>query len=409
MARFISTTERRAGNVGDTIPHVQYPTAGGSAAWNADGDGVYYTRFPRKGERPDADVNFYQQVYFHKLGTPESEDTYSIGKDFPRIAEIQLESSQDGKYVVASVANGDGGDYRALPVRPGRISGQQITQYSDEVKLARIGRDDALYLLSRKDAPRGKVLRLPLETPDLAKAKEIVPASEAVIQRLEPTDEGALCRRLAGRALAAAAFRSRREERADDSVAEDFESSWSWFRLVDGSLIFRAQSYTEPSTWFEIAPGRSEPTKTALVQHFAGLLCRHRSDARVRALEGWHEGAAQYHPAERDQARREQPDAALRLRRLWHQHVAHVRFHAPALVRPRRRLCRGQHPRRRGVRRGMAQGREPDEETKCLRRLRGRGAVPDRAEIHPPGEAGARWAEATAACSWARSSRSTRI
>ena len=41
----------------DTIAHVQYPTAGGSGAWNADGTGVYYTRFPRKGERPDADLN----------------------------------------------------------------------------------------------------------------------------------------------------------------------------------------------------------------------------------------------------------------------------------------------------------------------------------------------------------------
>src|SRR5437763_6449202 len=70
----------------DRIAHVQYPTAGGSAAWNADGTGVYYTRFPRKGERPDADLNFYQQVYFHKIGTPDSEDTYLIGKDFPRIA-----------------------------------------------------------------------------------------------------------------------------------------------------------------------------------------------------------------------------------------------------------------------------------------------------------------------------------
>ena len=78
----------------DSIAHVQYPTAGGSAAWNADGTGIYYTRFPRKGERPDADLNFYQQVYFHKLGTPDTEDTYSIGKDFPRIAEIQLEASQ---------------------------------------------------------------------------------------------------------------------------------------------------------------------------------------------------------------------------------------------------------------------------------------------------------------------------
>src|SRR5712691_7284837 len=79
----------------DTIAHVQYATAGGSAAWNADGTGVYYTRFPRKGERPDTDLNFYQQVYFHKLGTSDSEDTYSIGKDFPRIAEIALEAARD--------------------------------------------------------------------------------------------------------------------------------------------------------------------------------------------------------------------------------------------------------------------------------------------------------------------------
>src|SRR6516225_6537179 len=48
----------------DTIAHVQYPTAGGSAAWNADGTGVYYTRFPRKGERPDADLNFLSADLF---------------------------------------------------------------------------------------------------------------------------------------------------------------------------------------------------------------------------------------------------------------------------------------------------------------------------------------------------------
>ena len=95
----------------DTIAHVQYPTAGGSAAWNADSTGIYYTRFPRKGERPEADLNFYQQIYFHKLGTADTEDTYSIGKGFPRIAEIVLEASRDGRYILATVANGDGGDF----------------------------------------------------------------------------------------------------------------------------------------------------------------------------------------------------------------------------------------------------------------------------------------------------------
>src|SRR5882762_795931 len=165
----------------DTIAHVQYPTAGGSAAWNADGTGIYYTRFPRKGDRPDADLNFYQQVYFHKIGTPYSEDTYSIGKDFPRIAEIALEAARDGKYVLATVANGDGGDFAHYLLAPDG-TWKQITQFSDEIKIARLGRDNALYLVSRAGAPRGKILRLPLDVPELKNAAEIVAAGDAVIE-----------------------------------------------------------------------------------------------------------------------------------------------------------------------------------------------------------------------------------
>src|SRR5882724_9061965 len=161
----------------DAIAHVQYPTAGGSAAWNADGTGIYYTRFPRKGERPEADLNFYQQVYFHKLGTSDAKDTYSIGKDFPRIAEIVLEGSRDGRYILASVANGDGGDFAHYLLVPGGSASEwkQITKFNDQIKAAHLGRDKALYLLSRDAAPRGKVLRLPLETPELSKAVEIIP------------------------------------------------------------------------------------------------------------------------------------------------------------------------------------------------------------------------------------------
>ena len=53
----------------DEIPRVQYPTGGGSAAWTGDSTGIFYTRYPHQGERPEADINFYQQVWFHRLGT----------------------------------------------------------------------------------------------------------------------------------------------------------------------------------------------------------------------------------------------------------------------------------------------------------------------------------------------------
>jgi len=249
--------------LGDTIAHIQYPTAGGSAAWNGDGSGVYYTRFPRKGERPDEDLNFYQQVYFHKLGTPDGEDTYSIGKDFPRIAEIKLEASHDGKYILASVANGDGGDFAHYLLGPNG-AWKQITQFSDQVKLARLGRDNALYLLSRADAPRGKVLRLPLETPDLAKASEIVPASEAVVQQLEPTTDVLYVVDLLGGPSQVRRFDLDGKNGATIPVPL-ISNVQEMVAQEDGSLLFRDMSYTEPVAWFEVGTGQAEPKKTALV------------------------------------------------------------------------------------------------------------------------------------------------
>jgi prolyl oligopeptidase len=247
----------------DTIAHVQYPTAGGSSAWNADGTGIYYTRFPRKGERPDADLNFYQQIYFHKIGTADTEDTYSLGKDFPRIAEIALAASHDGKYILATVANGDGGEFAHYLLGPDG-SWKQITQFADQVKAARLGRDNALYLLSRADAPRGKILRVSLDTPELASATAIVPASDAVIQFMEPTGNTLYVGDLLGGPSQIRRFGLDGKGGAiipipKISAVSEMES------LEDNSLLFRDVSYTEPAAWFHYVDGKGAAVKTALV------------------------------------------------------------------------------------------------------------------------------------------------
>ena len=108
------------------------------------------------------------------IGTPTAADTYAIGRDFPRIAEIQLQSSGDGRFTLATVALGDGGQFMHWLRGPGG-EWSQLTRYEDAVTVVRFGLDGRLYLLSKKAASRGQLLRVSLAEPVLAKARVVSP------------------------------------------------------------------------------------------------------------------------------------------------------------------------------------------------------------------------------------------
>jgi prolyl oligopeptidase len=250
---------------GDVIPRVQYPTGGGSAAWLADGSGFYYTRYPHAGERLPGDLNFYQQVYRHRLGTPTDQDEYCIGREFPRIAEIHLEASEDGRFVLAIVANGDGGEYAHwLQVPTG--GWRQITRFEDRVTQARFGPDGALYLLSLLDAPRGQILRLPLDDVaglSLSDARRVVAEGTASIQDFDVTDNLLYVAGLDGGPA---------ELRVYDHAGRDqgalpippVSSIGQVVHLGGDTILFRSSSFVAPPAWYAFDPAHEEPQRTDL-------------------------------------------------------------------------------------------------------------------------------------------------
>ena len=177
-----------------------------------------------------------------------------------------MEGSRDGRYILASVANGDGGDFaHYLLVPEGSAPGEwkQITKFSDQIKAAHLGRDNALYLLSRNAAPRGKVLRLPLETPELSKAVEIVPTGEPVIQRIVPTADALFVGDLLGGPSQIRRFGLDGKGETIIPIPK-ISAVQEMVALEDGSLLFRDQSYTEPAAWFHCPKEKTEPVNTAL-------------------------------------------------------------------------------------------------------------------------------------------------
>ena len=170
----------------DLVAGVNYPTAGGSVEWAADSRGFYYTRYPLEGERPAEDRHFYQQVYFHELGAPAGSDRLIFGKDLPRIAEIALHGSRDGRMIVAEVRNGDGGEI-AYYLRAADGAWTKVAGFEDGVKQLAFGDDGDLYAMSVKDAPLGRIIAIPSSTPTLAHARVVVPETKIVAERVLPT------------------------------------------------------------------------------------------------------------------------------------------------------------------------------------------------------------------------------
>ena len=175
-----------AKETGDVIPRVQVGTGGGSVTWTADSKGLWYTRYPHEGERPREDLDFYEQVWFHELGTPVAQDRYSMGKELPRIAEIALRASEDGRLHLALVQNGDSGDYAVYFLPDGATIWQSLSSFGDGLIEAHFGRDGAIWAISKKGAPRRRVLRIPAGNPTLAAARTVLDQRAAVLEEIAP-------------------------------------------------------------------------------------------------------------------------------------------------------------------------------------------------------------------------------
>ena len=166
----------------DVVPRVNFATAGGSLEWKADSSGFYYTRLSAGQRAPARGRQFLPAGLLSPARHRYQPGHLRHRQGFPRIAEIKLQSSDDGQWLIAAVATAMAASSRTTSwTRAGHWT--QVTHFADGIVAVKPGPDAALYLLSRKNAPRGQILRLPLAHLDLADAKVIVPQSSGSASR----------------------------------------------------------------------------------------------------------------------------------------------------------------------------------------------------------------------------------
>src|SRR5262249_37083394 len=148
------------------------------------------------------------RAYVHVLGTDPEKDRAILGPgvsaDFVTdpLAVPFVSTAPGSPFVIGIVGNGNQREFnlyvaRASALADGAPAWQRVVRLDDEVTdAALIG--STLYLMTHKNAPHFKVIRLDLAKPDLASATVVVPASDAVITGIAAANDALYVRRMSG-------------------------------------------------------------------------------------------------------------------------------------------------------------------------------------------------------------------
>ncbi|MEM6799091.1 MAG: prolyl oligopeptidase family serine peptidase, partial [Planctomycetota bacterium] len=157
--------------------------------WTKDNAGFYYNRYPE----PEEDEQFQslalnQKVYYHKLGTPQSEDRliYEDPEHADWTASVEL--TDDQQYLVLTVERGTDAKNR-LYFRPAAHADASWTPLIDDFDnhfylIGSVG--DRLLLFTDYQAPTKRVVAMPLSgrggKSGREALEEIIPATDAAIR-----------------------------------------------------------------------------------------------------------------------------------------------------------------------------------------------------------------------------------
>ena len=152
------------------------------ANWH-DG-GFYYSRYPEpKGGSGLSAANEYHTVYYHKLGTDQSEDkvVYS-NPDNPKLYHF-TGMTEDKNYLILYVSTGTDG-YETYYKDLRDESSKFVNLFSGFKNKSSVvdHKDDKFLVLTDIDAPKYRLIEVDIKNPDKENWRDVVPENEYLLQ-----------------------------------------------------------------------------------------------------------------------------------------------------------------------------------------------------------------------------------
>lgn len=256
----------------DSITRVQF----GAVNWEPAGRAFYYNRLNQAGDTNPALRYRNSAAFRHVVGQPVDRDQLILGSgstpsvplepdDFPIVVPVE-----GSPYAYALVLHGVKNEItlyatRASELRGAGTSWKKLVDVDDAVTGADFHGSD-VYLLTHKDAPRFRVLRIRADAPDLSQAEVVVPEQRSVLTGMAVAKDALYVRELQGglgrvRRVPFGERGGTRIPLSSDGAIQTIVTD----RRKPG-VLFPLESWTRSRLWYQYTPGQRQPSDTRLLQ-----------------------------------------------------------------------------------------------------------------------------------------------
>nr|HQU86737.1 prolyl oligopeptidase family serine peptidase [Pyrinomonadaceae bacterium] len=133
------------------------------ASWKKDSSGVFYSRYPTPDEKSKLSAeNFNQKLYFHELGTPQSDDNLIYERPDDKEMFVSGFVTEDGNFLIINVGKGTA-PMNMVYFKNLTMSRAPIIPLVDKLEndYSFIGNvEGVFYFKTDKNAPRGRIVSI---------------------------------------------------------------------------------------------------------------------------------------------------------------------------------------------------------------------------------------------------------
>lgn len=153
-----------------------------NASWQ--GDGFYYSAY----DAPKSELsskNEYQKVYYHKLGTPQSQDELVFRSFEEPLMFHMAYVSEDERFVYMYQSGGDG---NVLLVKDTKSENPRFIRLNNsyDYNFSPVGNDDKhIYIYTNENVPMAKVLVFDIDNLGVGKGREFIAEGDAMLSSLQ--------------------------------------------------------------------------------------------------------------------------------------------------------------------------------------------------------------------------------